>query len=230
MMVPAVLSLLFALTSTVATAQGVAAEPVAAKSITAVPWFDGSYNGALSAARKKDCAVVLVFAPEWSSYSEQLRHETLQDEGVAAALQSSVCLDVDPDPVLGAQVVQLHNVEMFPTLAFLTSKGAAEDRIVGLIPAQALVRELARIAAGDFTVSDFRAQQKAAPSDLTLRNDLAEKLVWVGDLPRAGKLFDSIRRDDPEGSSLASARLAMQDVISLDGGGPTLLQIGTSHR
>lgn len=123
-------------------------------------------------------------------------------------------------------MVRLHNVDTYPTMAILTSAGTPEDRIVGFIPAQALVGELARIRSGTETVSALRDRQAAAPDDLTVRSDLANKLAWVGDQRGAGKLLDSIRRDDPEGASLAGSRLAMQDVldaIALEGGGTALL-------
>ncbi|GEM_PF-3053192 len=224
-MVSSMLSLLFALGAPFV-CQGSVASAADVPSAQALQWYEGSYNRALSEARKEQREVVLVFAPEWSNYSAKLRAETLVDPAAVAALQSSVCLDVDPDSSRGAQIVRLHNVDTFPTIAVLTSKGAAEDRIVGFIPAQALVGEMARIRSGTETVSALRDRQTAAPDDLSLRNDLANKLAWVGDLRGAQKLLKSIRRDDPTGATLAGARLIMQDTIdqvAADGGGPALL-------
>ncbi len=174
-------------------------------------WSDGNYNAALSAAREADVHVFLAFLPEWSDYSNRLRDEVLTDGSVAAALEGLVCVDVDPDDPRGAQVARLHAVTAFPALVVLGSDGRVEDRIDGFIPAGPLVGELARILSGTGTVSDARARADAAPDDLDLRAALADKLGNVGQAREAERLLDTIRRDDPEGATLAGARVLITD-------------------
>lgn len=100
-MVQPVFSLLLALTAPLVLQDDFAPSASVSK-IEAVDWFDGSYNAALSEARKKQRDVVLVFAPEWSTFSAKLRSETLLDPAAVAVLQASVCLDIDPDTPRGA--------------------------------------------------------------------------------------------------------------------------------
>jgi hypothetical protein len=176
-------------------------------------WLDTHYNAAVGQAREQGSLLLVAFLPEWSDFSNKLRAETLPDPTVSGELCGLLCLEVDVDDPRGAQIVRLHQVTSFPALVLVGADGRIEDRIDGFIPAAPLVGELQRIKSGQGTVSDFQTRADAAPDDLAIRSALATKLVAVGRDRDAGRLYNTIRADDPTGASVTGARLRLQDAI-----------------
>jgi hypothetical protein len=176
-------------------------------------WLDSHYNAAVAQARDQGSLLLVAFLPEWSDFSNKLRAETLPDPTVSGELCGLLCLEVDVDDPRGAQIQRLHQVTSFPALVLVGADGRIEDRIDGFIPAAPLVGELQRIKSGQGTVSDFQARSDAAPDDLAIRSALATKLVAVGRDRDAGRLYNTIRADDPTGASVTGARLQLQDAI-----------------
>ena len=185
-------------------------------------WFEGDYNEAIATCRSSEQPLLLAFLPTWSDYSNKLRDETLVDPDVRAELCGMLLLEVDVDDPRGAQVGKLHGVSNFPMLLVLDATGRAEDRIEGFIPAGPLVGELKRIAAGQNTVSDFRARYEADPEDGTLRLALADKLYAVGSAREADRHVRALRREDPEGNTRAGAVVRLREALQamVDAAGP----------
>jgi hypothetical protein len=177
-----------------------------------VAWYSGNYNAAVSDARKQGKLLLLAFVPEWSDYSRKLVDETFLDGTVAKELNDLICLMYTEEDNVSRQIIKLYNVEQFPTIVVAEADGKIEDLITGFIPAQPLVGEMRRIKSGNDTVSARRALAEATPTDLNLRWSLADKLKNVNDERRARKVMQSIRAEDPEGRTLAGARVAAQDV------------------
>jgi len=186
--------------------------PTAANAVEQVAWYSGSYNAAVAEARDTGKLLFLAFVPEWSDYSRKLVDETFPDGTVAKELNDLICLKYTEEDNVSRQIIRLYNVDQFPSIVVAEPNGKIEDLITGFIPAQPLVGELRRIKSANDTVSARRDLAEATPSDLNLRWSLADKLRNVNDTRRARKVMETIRAADPEGLTLAGARVAAQDV------------------
>ncbi len=179
-----------------------------------VTWQE-SLPTALRLAAQRPAPLLLFFRLQESDFCEQLRGETFASEGGAAELAHFVCVDLRVDRAEGRELVQRFGVTTLPTLVFLDAQGHAEDAIEGFIDPAGFVPEVQRIRRGEKTVSDWRRRAALAPDDLDVRLRLALQLEHVGQVPESLALQESIKDQDPEGESAASAQLMLYDVFAI---------------
>lgn len=177
-------------------------------------WYENGFNRALRDARVGEQLVLVALLPDWSDYARQVHEDRFADPRVVSSTGDLLCLKYTKDDANLRQVAELYNVENFPSLLFVDSKGRIEDLIEGYIPADALLEQLARISAGEGTVSDHQAQVDEAPEDLERQWALMDVLRNVRDWRRADKVKAQIQSADPEGQTPAGSRLVRQGIGS----------------
>lgn len=117
---------------------------------------------------------------------------------------------VDVESETGAPIAKTYGVGPLPTLLFLEPDGAVRDQITGYLPPEPFLAEVQRIKRDEDTLSGYRREVEADPDDLDARYAFAKKLEAVGDIAGAEEQRAQIRERDPEGTSLASRRLAFE--------------------
>ena len=167
-----------------------------------------------AAARESDRLVLLYFWIEGSSFCEAIYRDVLTSERGAVELGNFACVSVRADDPAASSLLTELGVTRLPTLAFTRADGAPEDALPGGLDLETFLREAARIRRGERTVSDWRGRAAAKPDDLDVRLQLGLQLEHVGEATEASELFESIKRDDPDGATVAGAQLHLYDVFA----------------
>ncbi|MCR9245260.1 MAG: hypothetical protein NXI31_09525 [bacterium] len=178
----------------------------------ATAWRQGRIEDSLALASAKQQQVVVYFWMSGSQHCTNLWGQTLTTPAAAAELGQFVCHGADVATPAGATLVQRYNVKTLPTLLVLNANGIVDDAMIGFVPLATFVSEMQRIRAGNGTVTALRAAADAAPADLDKRFALGQKLAFVGDATAGQVVWDSIRRDDPEGKTSPGAELLLFEV------------------
>lgn len=185
-------------------------DPATASS--SVAWNHGDIQDSLTAAEGANRQVLVYFWMNGSAHCTNLWGQTLTQPAAGAELGHFVCHGADATTETGAKLVQRYGVTTLPTLLVVDPKGTANDAMIGFVPLTAFVTEMQRIRAGTGTVASLRAAADAAPDNLNARFQLGQKLMFVGDKAGGDAIFDSIRRDDPDGTTAPGAELLLFDV------------------
>jgi thioredoxin-related protein len=191
-----------------------AAAQADAPTFGAVDWFRGPFFSVKGKAQAEQKNILLVFWSEGFPWSEKLGSETLTDPAALDALDAFICVQADLTRDAGGvlrvrsneKLAQAFPVQTFPTMFVVRPDGKRDDIIAGFIPAPQLVAELARIQAGDRTLTDLENKSAADPEDLQARFDLAGKLYDVGFVTRSQEERDFIQLRDPDRQSLPLRR------------------------
>ena len=93
------------------------------------------------------------------------------------ALERYVTVRYDESHQIGGKVAKRFGVSAFPTLLVLDAEGNEVDEMIGGILADDLVKELARVERGEDTLLALRRRAAAAPDDVDVAVDLAERLA-----------------------------------------------------
>lgn len=186
-----------------------AVEPAPAPEIA---WHHGDLTRSLDAAAAANKQVLVYFWMEGSEHCNNLWKNTLTTPGAAAELARFVCHGADATTADGAALVQRFGIKTLPTLLVVGANGTVDDAMIGFVPLADFVSEMQRIRAGSGTVQSLRRAAEAAPDDLDLRFSLGIKLRFVGDEKGSQAIYDSIRRDDPEGTTAPGAELLLFEV------------------
>jgi thioredoxin-related protein len=112
------------------------------------PWFRGGFEAALEAAESSDRLVMVMFSTDWCSWCRRMERETFADREVRDALSQLVVVRLDAEG-RGRDVAARYGVDRYPTLVFMDATGTEVDRILGFLPPERFLVELARIRAGD---------------------------------------------------------------------------------
>jgi len=176
-------------------------------------WHDGPLEKALSAAAEEDTLVALYFHTRDSEHCQRME-ETLASPAAVAELESLVCLRVDAASADGAPLLARYGVKTLPTIQFVDGQGRSQDALLGYFEGERFTAEVARIRSGKGTVGALRRALELAPDDLGRRLQLALKLQYVGDTADYQQELETIHERDPEGKTLAGARVALWTVMT----------------
>ncbi len=176
-----------------------------------IQWFDRSFEDALSTAGDQDKMLFVYFWMEGSQHCETLYQQTLQSPPAQEILQSFVCLSVNAADAQQATVIRHCQVSIVPSMFFLSPQGVIEDAIMGAVPTNEFVDQGTRIKAGRDTVSELRGRVDSGDEQALLL--LASKLQYLGDQAGFRRIIDTIRAEDPLGSTLAGAQLLLRDLL-----------------
>ena len=98
-------------------------------------------------------------------------------EDVAKAMEAFVCLHVDAEKGEGVELAKRYAAHGFPTLVVVDAAGDEVDRIVGYLPPEKFLAEIARIRSGEGTLPALKAKVDASPDDVGLVLAYAEKVA-----------------------------------------------------
>ena len=177
----------------------------------AIDWRHDGLEATLAGSQTHSSGVLVYFWMEGSEFCTRFYGETLSSASAVAAVEGLRCISADIGTESGAAWLARYSVTQLPSTLFLTSDGVAEDVVLGFAPEAQFASEVARIRAGNGTVSSLKRQSERAPTDLGLRLRLYAKLVDVGRAKEGESVLDFIRSDDPKGETVVGARLHLKD-------------------
>ena len=132
-------------------------------------WFRGDLDAAVTAAAERDTLAFVEFKTEWCSWCRRLETETFTDREVRRELSSLVPIQLDAEAD-GAEAARRFDIDSYPTMVFLDGSGDEVERIVGYLPADALLKEIRRIRTGDTLFACLRElEQNPADADAIRR-------------------------------------------------------------
>lgn len=186
-----------------------------------VPWFRGSFDEALAAARAQGKLVFVEVGAFWCPPCQRLDEETFSDPKVVALLSERfVPLHLDVERSDDAQVAERYHVMAYPTMLVLETGGLEKGRIVDFVPPDAFVEQVSAIAAGGNVLGRLDAEAAAKPDDLELAYRVAHAHMLAADRAGAEARYAAIELADPKGElgllpKVAFDRAAM--IEKLDG-------------
>ncbi len=127
-------------------------------------------------------------------------------------MKDILCYSIDAESKEGSVIASRFGVTGYPTLLFLESNGEVRDLIGGFLPAEPFSAEIQRIKRNEFTLSGLKLQLQANPLDLDVRWAYAQKLESIGDDKGYEREIASIKKNDPEGTSIGSRSLRFQEI------------------
>lgn len=95
--------------------------------------FVQGYAKGFSLARSLDRPMLLFFTADWCTYCHQMERDAFVDETVSALAKQFVCVLVDADQE--PEVCEKFEVQGYPTIQFMTSRGVPLNRLTGRKPA-----------------------------------------------------------------------------------------------
>jgi protein disulfide-isomerase len=102
--------------------------------------FVQGYRQGCQAAREQGKPMLLFFTAEWCGYCHAMERETLHDPQIVALSKQFVCVLVDADAE--PDVCRLYRVRGYPTVQFISPRGAALNRLVGKQPVAEMSLEM----------------------------------------------------------------------------------------
>ncbi|MFA5859628.1 MAG: thioredoxin fold domain-containing protein [Elusimicrobiota bacterium] len=125
-----------------------------------------SYKSAMNKTQKINKPVMVDVYTDWCGWCTRLDETTYNDKNVAALCKDKFySVKVDGETPDGKKFCAAHNIQGFPTIMFIDSKGVEIDRIVGYLPAEVFIRELNKIVDGKKTFSALKELVKQTPED-----------------------------------------------------------------
>ncbi len=186
-----------------------------------VPWFAGSLDQALEAARAAGKLVFVEVGAFWCPPCQRLDEETFTDGRVVRLLSERfVPVHVDAERGEGAAVAERYHVMAYPTLLVLEAGGLEKGRIVDFVGPDDLVAQVTALADGGNVLARLDAEADAHPDDLERLFRAAHAHMLAADRAGAEERYARIELADPKGElgllpKVAFDRAAM--VEKLDG-------------
>jgi thiol:disulfide interchange protein len=102
--------------------------------------FAASFREGSDRALREGKPLLLFFAADWCEHCRRMARESFSAQQVAELSERFVCvrIDAEQDPAL----CQQFGVSEFPTVQFVSARGAALHRVVGRRPPKALATEM----------------------------------------------------------------------------------------
>lgn len=137
---------------------------------------DLPFADALGKAKAAAKPVFIDFSTEWCGWCRKLEKDVFSREDVAQAMAAFVCLHVDAEKGEGVELAKRYGAHGFPTLVVVDAAGDEVDRIVGYLPPEKYLAEIARIRSGEGTLPALKAKVAASPDDSDAVLAYAEKV------------------------------------------------------
>ncbi len=166
--------------------------------VSAVAWFDGTLEAALTAAKQSGKLVLVDIGAYWCPPCHRLDEEVFVRPEVGQFLDASyVAVHVDAEAGEGPDLVTRYRVQAYPTLLVLEPTGIEKGRIVDFLPADAFVTAMQRIAAGQNVLQDLVAAVENDPDDVEARYALGNAYALAAAREDAEAQFDAVMLADP---------------------------------
>jgi len=179
-----------------------------------LPWFQGSFEELLAAAKKENKPVFIDFWADWCVWCKRLEKDTFTDDGVVDEMKDFLVAHVDVESATGKPVAQRYAVGPLPTLMFLNPDGTVRDVLLGYLKPKEFRVAVARIRRDQGTLNDLRRQVEAAPKDVDKRIALANKLKETGDLKSFEEQVAAVLATDPERKDPKVAKFAYDALMT----------------
>lgn len=167
--------------------------------VSAVQWFDGTFEEALVMATDQRKLVFLDVGAYWCPPCHELDEKVFIDPAVGAWLREhTIALHIDAEKAEGPDLVERYHVQAYPTLLLLEPSGIEKDRIVDFHPAAELLTMLAAIAEGGNVLAQRIAAVEAAPDDLAARFELGHAYALAAKRELAEAEFERVLAGDPD--------------------------------
>jgi len=135
--------------------------------VSAVSWFEGDLEAALSEAGSKGKLVFVEVGAYWCPPCHRLDEETFTDADFAQRLHAlAVPLHVDAEKGAGPEIVERYHVLAYPTMLMLEPSGVEKGRVVDFSPPAELADKLEALAEGGNVLAQLEAAAAAEPDDL----------------------------------------------------------------
>ncbi|HEY8375110.1 MAG TPA: tetratricopeptide repeat protein [Nannocystis sp.] len=190
--------------------------------VSAVKWFEGDFEAALSAAKAEGKLIFMDVGAYWCPPCRKLEEQVFVRADVGAALSAKyVSLHVDAEKGEGPELVARYKVQAYPTLLVLDANGVEKGRLVDAMEPEELLAALEKIAAGGDPLKELEDKVAAAPDDLQARYELAVGYALAARRDAAEAEFARVIAGDPDNAKGLAAK-AMADragfvVAKLDG-------------
>lgn len=158
-------------------APGKPAEAPAARKGVAFEAPGLAFAEALAKAKAASKSVFVDFSTEWCGWCRRLEQDVFGREDVAKAMEAFVCLSVDAEKGEGVELAKRYGAHGYPTLVVVDAAGDEVDRIVGYLPPDRFLAEIARIGKGEGTLPALKAKVAAEPENAEAVLAYAEKLA-----------------------------------------------------
>jgi tetratricopeptide (TPR) repeat protein len=178
--------------------------------VSAVQWFEGSFDEALAAARAGGKQVFLDVGAYWCPPCRELDEQVFVRPEVGAALAAGyVALHVDAEKGEGPDLVARYKVQAYPTLLVLEAGGLERGRMVDGMKSAELLAGLEEIARGGTVLARLEAAVAAAPGDLEARYRLGNAYALAARRAEAEAELAQVIAGDPDNArGLASQAMA----------------------
>lgn len=185
-----------------------------ARSKGKLEWFEGSWEELLAEAKKSERLIFLDFYAEWCVWCKRLDKDVFSHEVVVGEMKDLLCYAVDVESKAGKPIAKRYHVDPLPTLLFLEPNGDVREVVVGFMTASPFLEEVKRIKRNEGTLGALRERIEKEPTDLDARYELGMKLQKIGDQHGYEKQVQAIRELDPEGLTVASRRLTLDEILA----------------
>jgi thiol-disulfide isomerase/thioredoxin len=125
---------------------------------------DLPFADALAKAQAATKPVFVDFSTDWCGWCRRLEKDVFSRE------------DVDAEKGEGIELAKRYAAHGFPTLVVVDAAGDEVDRIVGYLPGEKFLTEIARIRSGEGTLPALKAKVAASPDDAEAVLAYAEKV------------------------------------------------------
>ena len=167
-----------------------------------VKFLRGPLNDAIQLAKAEKKPVMIDFYTDWCRWCDTLDARTYSDNTIASFITSHVVpIKIDGEKGEGVGLVKKHAVRGYPTTLLINTDGEEIDRIVGFLPPEKFLPDIAAMVKGENTLKSVNAELQAKPDDPETRYRAAQKFASRFETTIAAEHYRRLLELDP-GNSL----------------------------
>ena len=197
-----------------------------------VTWWDKDLAAALTAAKDKPAAMVMLYCWEGNGDCEAMFSGTMSDKQVTDPLADFVCQGVQNDDA-GKETWARYKIQRTPTVLFLSPDGAVVDSVVGYATIVDFAATLKRVRSGAETIPALQQRVAAGEASMQEMQQLMQKLLAVQEQERAKEVIDAMIEQDPKARSAEAAEAMLWKITSetlADDVAPADMDVGPLRR